>query len=323
MSEKTEALERLPSGSVLARKHPLAIAGYWLFEVLFALALAHPWYGAFRSVYGAHPDGDLPLFSADGYALSELFMKTETASRALTGAGTWMIVVAMLFGQLRTAALVTALAMKREDGLPLRARDAVARAIGVFFRLIAVHVVGLIAVAAMLGLGFGLAGLLHESLLARTIDASADVWSVVAFAPFLLLAMVVGVVVDFLRVGVVVTDGGRLAGLRAGLVAFARRPLVAIGGWAGRAALGAALVVVGAKIAGALGGKPGAAVIALFLAHQAVILARVILRASWLAQVARRVTSGRGTGTEITAGEGSDTLARTDGPDVPSPDPAA
>jgi hypothetical protein len=61
-------------------------------------------------------------------------------------------------------------------------------------------------------------------------------------------------------------------------------------GWAGRAAVGIALIATGFVAAGALGGRGGAALTGLFLVHQAVVLGRVALRASWMARALALVT---------------------------------
>ena len=54
--------------------------------------------------------------------------------------------------------------------------------------------------------------------------------------------------------------------------------------WAWRAALSLGLVVIGIAASQALSGKGGAALLVLWLIHQAIVLVRVALRASWLAR---------------------------------------
>jgi hypothetical protein len=55
-------------------------------------------------------------------------------------------------------------------------------------------------------------------------------------------------------------------------------------GWAGRAVVGLALVAIGYVAADELGGGSGLSVILLYGIHQAVVLGRVALRASWMAR---------------------------------------
>lgn len=287
----TAPLRLRAAAAIRARRHPLAVGFAWLYEVALGLAIAHPWYAAIRGVYGGHPDGDRPLFSADGLELAELFMKSDGAIRALVAGSAWTIAIAVILGQVRLGALVSALALERRDELPLTGRDAIAQGVGRLFPLAGLQIVSALAQGSLLALGVGLAGKLHGSLAERGVDARADVGALAAFAPFVLLALAASVVVDVARVGVVVSPGTARAGVVLGLRAFVRRPLPALGGWAARAAAGAALVALGAVIADRLGGRPGAAGVALFAAHQLVVALRVALRASWLAHAARLVAA--------------------------------
>lgn len=292
------ALRLRPPAAIRARKHPFAVAFAWLFEAAFAIALAHPFYASIRGVYGAHPDGDLPLFSADGLEIAELFMRSEGTTRALVASSTWTLAIAFVLGQVRLGALVAALALERDDGLPVSGRDALGRGAGRLFPLLGVHALGALFGGAVLALGLGLAGKVHASLLEKSIDASADRWALAVAAPFVLLTLVASVALDLARVGVVVTSGRARAGVSSGLRAFVRRPLPAIAGWAARAALGVAPVVLAAIVASKFGGRPGASLLAVLAAHQVAIAARVALRASWLAHAARLVAASARPATE-------------------------
>lgn len=287
------ALRLRPASAIRARKHPLAVAFAWLFEATFAVALAHPFYASIRGVYGAHPDGDLPLFSPDGLEIAELFMRSEGTTRALVASSTWVLAIAVVLGHVRLGALVAALALEREDELPLSGRDALGRGAVRLFPLLGVQALGALFGGALLALGMGLAGKLHAHLLQTSIDARADRWAIAVVVPFVLLALTTSVALDLARVGVVVTPGRARDGLRLGLRAFAKRPGAAIAGWSARAALGVVPVVLAAIVASRLGGRPGASLALVLAAHQIAIAARVALRASWLAHAARIVAASR------------------------------
>ena len=55
-------------------------------------------------------------------------------------------------------------------------------------------------------------------------------------------------------------------------------------GWAWRTVLSLGLIGIGYVAAQAVGGKGGGALLALWLVHQGIVIARVALRASWLAR---------------------------------------
>ena len=75
-----------------------------------------------------------------------------------------------------------------------------------------------------------------------------------------------------------------IRGLRVALCVARHGMVKATLAWAGRVVVGAALVAIGYVAAQVLGGLGGAALMLLFVVHQAVILGRVALRASWLAR---------------------------------------
>jgi hypothetical protein len=70
---------------------------------------------------------------------------------------------------------------------------------------------------------------------------------------------------------------------------FRLAPAALAWSWAWRALASLAPIVAAAWAADRLGGRGGAALFALLVLHQAVVLARVGLRASWLARALRAV----------------------------------
>jgi hypothetical protein len=110
--------------------------------------------------------------------------------------------------------------------------------------------------------------------------------------PFLLGVSIVGVVHDLARAAVVRAGVGALRGVVLGARTFGGARVAWWWAWAWRETAGLAVLAAGAAGAGRLGGRGGAALVALALVHQLSVLARVALRASWLAQ-ALRGTSAR------------------------------
>jgi hypothetical protein len=117
------------------------------------------------------------------------------------------------------------------------------------------------------------------------------------FALFAAIAAVVGVFVDLARAAIARSAGLRalpgpsstslsmlLHGVGVALSAARRSLGRATLAWASRAAAGAALLAIGYAITESLGGKGGAPLVALFVAHQAIVLGRTALRASWMAR---------------------------------------
>jgi hypothetical protein len=81
-----------------------------------------------------------------------------------------------------------------------------------------------------------------------------------------------------------------LRGLRIAFSVIRRSFRGAVVAWAWRALVALALLGVGYAIAHAIGGKGGTMLLVLWLVHQAIVLARVALRASWLARAVRLVS---------------------------------
>ena len=118
-----------------------------------------------------------------------------------------------------------------------------------------------------------------------------------AVALFVALACVIGVVVDLARAGVARATGlasirgsrpsgwtMMLRGLRAAFSVIRHSFRAAVLGWAWRAVLSLGLIGVGYIVAQAVGGTGGSVLLVLWLVHQGIVMARVALRASWLAR---------------------------------------
>ena len=104
--------------------------------------------------------------------------------------------------------------------------------------------------------------------------------------------------VDLVRIAAIVRDSGlaaargtaspawnvMLRGVRVALSTSRASLGRATLGWTGRAVVGLALLAIGYVAADELGGRGGLSLALLFGIHQAVVLGRVALRASWMAR---------------------------------------
>jgi hypothetical protein len=111
------------------------------------------------------------------------------------------------------------------------------------------------------------------------------------------VALIIGLVTDLARIDIAhayATSDERVPMIRRigsaakGALVLTRRRLGRLGlEWAARALPSFVLFVVGWWIGGLFGGRGGGALFLLFVIHQVVIVARVALRASWIASALR------------------------------------
>lgn len=304
---------------VHARRRPVAVAFVFLTEMAWALLLATPTHAWARRVWGVHPDGDAMLFTSPGRAGSGagrallIWLGQEDAALSVTARTTIVLLaVGVVLMQLPLGALVASLAFGRapdreldadeepDEPRPprsLRLVEAWSVAVASFLPLAALLALGAAASLVLLALGGLLASVADHAFVESLGDARAFTVRVVVFGLFAVLAALVGVVVDLARVAVVRETGlasvrgatapawsVMLRGVRAALVTSRRSLGRATLSWAGRFAVGLALVAIGYVASDMLGGRGGLALTSLFVVHQAVVLGRVALRASWLAR---------------------------------------
>jgi hypothetical protein len=105
----------------------------------------------------------------------------------------------------------------------------------------------------------------------------------------LLPTLVAGVVHDLARAAAIRFEVNATRALRLALNALGHGMLASLWSWGWRNAIAWTPVAMGALLAGRLGGRAGGALFALAILHQLVVLARVALRASWLAKAMRLV----------------------------------
>lgn len=272
-----------------ARRRPRAILWMWLFQATLALTVAWPAANAVHASYGQHPQGDAALFADGGYALLEWLVREDTTLAALGVTYALASVLSLLLGVFPFIALVASLAYTTADlRAPRLAQLApyVSRGAWPTLGLVAL---GTLGSGLVLLLGAIAAGATSSALTARFGDARGGQAAVVVFLLFALGAMAVGVVFDLAKVAVVRTRKGALASLATGFRSFRKNAPVLFWSWAWRALVTAVLVGGGALLATRLGGRPGVALFALAALHQLVVVARVAVRASWLARALRAI----------------------------------
>jgi hypothetical protein len=307
-----DGVSALAPDAIRARRRPAAVLLLYVAELAWALLVAVPVHAWARHVWGAHPDGDAVLFAGGNRELLVWLGQADAAMPTTARTTMVLLVVGTVLLQLPLGALLASLAFERKAGdaadaadaaaagvarRSLRTVDALRVSVGAFLALSGVLVLGALAAIVLLGLGGLAASAVDGWLTGRLGDARAFTAGVVVFALFAAVAAVVGVFVDLARAAIARSAGlldlrgptstswaMLLHGVHVAL-STARRSLGrATLAWASRAAAGAALIAVGYASAQGLGGKGGAALVALFVAHQAIVLGRTALRASWLAR---------------------------------------
>jgi hypothetical protein len=298
--------------SMHARRRPLALASVFLADLSWALLVATPVHAWARNVWGGRPDGDAVLF-ADGARelMVWLGQSGDTALPVTARTTIVLLAVGAVLMQLPLGALVASLAFGRivqtdDDGTvqirSLRLRSALQVGVTAFLPLAVLLVVGAVASLIVLLLGGLAASGLESSLNEALGDARSFTVRAVLFGAFAALAAVIGVVVDLARAAEIPTSRTTAAsgaaspawnvvlrGVRIALKTSRAGLGRAVLAWTGRAVVGLALVAIGFVAADVLGGSGGLSLTLLFVVHQAVILGRVALRASWMARALRLV----------------------------------
>jgi hypothetical protein len=310
----------LVPSAIRARKRPVAIATMFVAELAWAFVVATPAHEWARRAWGSHPDGDAVLFTRGGRDLL-MWLGQEDAGLALTTRTTLvLLVIGAVLLQLPFGALVASLGFGREVTVPPRASSggnaesdtapaplAVMRSlrgvtalqvgVGAWLPLAALLAFTTLTSIIVLSLGGIVAAFAGDGLTASLGDAHAFTVRLGVFALFAAIAAILGVFVDLARaavvreVGLAAATGASssgwntmLRGLRTAMTASRRSLGRATLGWTGRAVVGVALVAIGYVAATTLGGRGGAALTGLFVIHQAIVLGRVALRASWMAR---------------------------------------
>ncbi len=287
--EPKDDLVLLTNGSMRARHRPRTVVALWLWESLLALGLAWPISSVVSASYGSHPRGDAVLWDRGGFALVDLALRSTSALHAL-GASTMIVVlIAAIGGLFPASAALTSIAFTTRDLRPPRIRDLVGRATRACRSFALLLLVTTILQGLLLGAGywFGSVATYYVSPRAGIVRGEQVGWIVIAL--FAALALVCGVTQDLARAAIVRFRVEGVHGFALGMNVMRRGVVAPVWSWVWRALVGAALLLVGSVVAERFGGQGGGALVALAVVHQAVVIARVALRTSWLAKALRAV----------------------------------
>lgn len=290
---------------IRARHRPRAVLVMWLFELVGALVIATPLHAWAKATWGAHPEGDAPLFRPGGHALvswlgDEGPMLAMTIRSALVA-----LFVFGLAGQVVTATVIASLSVGRgARALPTPLTASLRAGASCFGSFVLIGLVATALQAVIVGVGLVTATALGGSL--HLGDVRAFQVRLIVFGIFAALGVLVGIVADLARVAIAhdaarvfgpdrehgratptrtltrFLDGGRTA-LRMARTALGRATLA----WSWRAALALGLVYVGSVAGDLVGARDGFALLALFGVHQAILVGRAALRTSFFANVLR------------------------------------
>lgn len=286
------AARMLAPSDVRARRRPLAILAVSAYTLGWGWLVATPVHAWAKRVWGAHPLGDEVLFRPGGRELLTWLFEGDAALAVVITTSFMLLLVGIVLGNVVFGALVAALATtegRRTD--PVRIGFAsFAPLTGASFAAGAIQ-------TAILALGMFAAGAAARFCEPRWGDALAFDVRLVVLALAASVACLIGVVADIARTAIVreiVTSSARAPMLRrigdAALFALSlvrRRFGAVVGGWLARSVPSLALLALGWAIGSAAGARGGVALFFVFLARQAVVVARVALRASWIARILR------------------------------------
>jgi hypothetical protein len=283
-----EVLAPLANEAMRARRRPGVIVAVWIWETLAALPVSFPAYAAARSAYGEHPLQDAPLWAPGSESLMQLCFSATHARAALAASTALALAFAAALGAVPLGATLVSIAFATRDRRAPPWSRLLAQTARAVLSLTGVGALTLLAQLLVLGGGV-LLGVLAAAATSGAGEARADMLAAVIVAVSGAGALFVGVSGDLARAALVRFRVPVLAALGLAWKAIRGVPLATFLSWAWRALTALLLVGGGALAADRLGGRGGAALLFLALCHQGVILARVSLRASWLAKALRIV----------------------------------
>lgn len=279
----------LTTPSMRARRHPRAVLAVWAWESLLALLASWPIASLVHAVYGTDPRGDAPLWAPGGHSLLDFLLHEQHALRGASTSVLLLVLVGAVAGLVPMAALMTSIAYATRDRRFPGFVRCVTEGLRDFRPMLVLLVVAGILQAVVVGAGAGAGSVVDGWAHSSMGEARANQLQALVFALFLLGASAIGVAHDLARAAVVRFDVSGARALMLGARTLRLAPVPLWWSWAWRALASIAPIVAVAPVAGRLTGRSGAALFFLFLLHQSVVLARVALRASWLAKALRAV----------------------------------
>jgi hypothetical protein len=284
-----EELGLLATDAMRARRHPRAVVGLWAWETALALLASAPAAALVGASWGNGPGGDAALWAPGGRALVDLFVRQAAGVHAATMAAALVLVAGAVAGLAPMAALLTAIAYATRARRPVGFARAMGEGLRLFPSMALLLVVVTIAQALVAGVGLAAGSMVESWAHAGMGEARAQQLQGLVLLLFAAGVAALGVLHDLSRAAVVRFRVGGGRGLVLGARTLRLAPATMTWSWAWRALAALAPVLAAAWLTGRLGGRPGAALVAVFGLHQAVIAARVALRASWLARALRAV----------------------------------
>ncbi len=289
MTARNEDLVLLPNQAMRARRRPGAVAALWAWEGALAFCLGWPIASTVAAFYGGHPDGDAPLWAAGSFPLMSLGVRARTAAPSVSAHVAILLTLALVVGIWSTAAVLASVAYTTRDLRAPTLRQALGAGMAAFRASGMVFVALSLVQLSLVASGWALGDALDNSLYFKVGEARAEQLGWAVAGVFLALACLVGVVQEAARAAVVRYRIGPGSAIRLGLLALRRAPVRLPWSWAWRAMASVVPIAFGSLVAERLGGRGGLALWALLGVHQAVVIARVALRTSWLARAMRAV----------------------------------
>ncbi len=279
----------LPNDAMRARRCARPILALWAWEATLGAALAWPFASIVRAAYGSHPRADAVLWDAGRLPLLDLLTRRLPEAGALVAHAATVTLFAAIGGLIPSAALLVSLACTTHDRRTPPVGVAIQAGIGAFLPCAILLALTLALQGSVVLSAATLAGLAKEGFSPTMGDVKADLAGASLLALGFLLAALAGVTQDVARASVVRFGAGAGEALRLAVRAVAPAPVVLFWSWGWRALASLVPIGFGALAADRIGGRGGLALVVLFAIHQAIIAARVALRASWLAKAMRIV----------------------------------
>ncbi len=275
----------LAPGEIRARRRPFVVLGVAVGRIVGGLCLAMPLASLLaESGIGLRAEGDRALFEGGGYLLLEVLRLHGPALIAVARGLLPVFVLGLLFTALSNAALLVALNTREE----LRSLGWLTRAAA---RLPALCILGL-GTAITQGLVLLFAAMAAGSVPEALERAQrATLLQGLLWLAALALAGAIGGVSDVTKAALIRHDCSLPAALAHSWQGLSSRPIFSTFGWLPYGALFVAAAAAAAALAEALDvSRPGTwRVLSVLVAHQAVIVLSVALRAAWFAHALRRV----------------------------------
>ena len=285
----TDDLGLLTTDAMRARRHPRALLGLWAWETALAALIGMPLASLARDAFGADPRGDGALWSPGARELLSFATRELHGLNAIAIAAVAVLLAGAVAGLVPMAATMTAIAYATRDRKAAGLIRSVGEGLRQFPAMVLLLVIASISQGILVAVGFAAGSIVEAWTHSGMGEARAQQIEGLLLLVFVAAVGAIGVAHDLARAAVVrfKVSGGR--GLMLGARTFRLAPIALSWSWAWRSLASLAPIVAAAWAAERLGGRGGLALGALLVLHQAVVLARVGLRTSWLARALRAV----------------------------------